>query len=118
MAEVRLLGAEVLNPGETGWLQLELRTPVVAVRGDRYILRRPSPGETLGGGSVVDPQPKQRHKRFDKEVLHALEAMAQGSPAEVLLQAALALGPAPVKDVFTRSRLEGTAAEASFEGTT
>ena len=115
MADVRLLGAEILNPGETGWLQLELRTPVVAVRGDRYILRRPSPGETLGGGSVVDPQPKRRHKRFDKAVLQALEAMAQGSPAEVLLQAALALGPAPVKDVIARSRLEGSAAELALK---
>jgi selenocysteine-specific elongation factor len=115
MADVRLLGAENLNPGETGWLQLELRTPVVAVRGDRYILRRPSPGETLGGGSVVDPQPKRRHKRFDKAVLQALDVMAQGSPAEVILQAALALGPSPVKDVITRSRLEGSAAESALK---
>jgi selenocysteine-specific elongation factor len=114
IADVRLLGAENLNPGETGWLQLELRTPVVAVRGDRYILRRPSPSETLGGGTVVDPQPKARHKRFDKAVLQALEAMAKGSPAEVLLQAALALGPAPVKDVIARSRLESAAAESAL----
>jgi selenocysteine-specific elongation factor len=115
IADVRLLGAEILNPGETGWLQLELRASVVAVRGDRYILRRPSPGETLGGGTVVDPLPKARHKRFDKAVLQALEAMAQGSPTEVLLQAALALGPAPVKAVITRSRLEGTAAESALK---
>ena len=87
IANLRLLGSETLNPGETGWLQLETRTPVIAVRGDHYILRRPSPGETLGGGVVVDPQPKSRHKRFDEAVLKALESTAQGSPAEVLLQA-------------------------------
>jgi selenocysteine-specific elongation factor len=115
IADLRLLGTETLNPGDNGWLQLELRTPVVAVRGDRYILRRPSPGETLGGGTVVDPQPKARHKRFDKAVLLALETMAQGSPVEVLLQAALALGPAPVKEVITRSRLEGPAAESALK---
>ena len=115
IADLRLLGTETLNPGDNGWLQLELRTPVVAVRGDRYILRRPSPGETHGGGTVVDPQPKARHKRFDKAVLLALETMAQGSPAEVLLQAALALGPVPVKDVITRSRLEGPAAESALK---
>jgi selenocysteine-specific elongation factor len=85
------------------------------VRGDRYILRRPSPGETLGGGIVVDPQPKKRHKRFDESVLKNLETLAQGSPAEVLLQASLALGPALVKDVTTRSRLEGPAAEAALQ---
>jgi selenocysteine-specific elongation factor len=115
VADVRLLGTETLNPGETGWLQLELRKPVVAVRGDHYILRRPSPGETLGGGRVIEPQPKGRHKRFDQAVLKALEMMAQGSPAEVLLQAALALGPAPAKDVFTRSRLEGSTAESALK---
>ena len=58
LARVRLLGVEELQPGSQGWLQLELREPVVAVRGDRYILRRPSPAETLGGGAVIDPQPK------------------------------------------------------------
>jgi len=115
IADMRLLGTETLNPGETGWLQLELRTPILAVRGDRYILRRPSPGETLGGGTVVDPQPKKRHKRFDKAVLQALEMLAQGSPAEVLLQAALALGPAPVKEVIARSRLVGATTELAMK---
>ncbi len=115
IADVRLMGVEILNPGETGWLQLELRTPIVAVRGDRYILRRPSPGETLGGGIVVDPQPKRRHKRFDESVLKALESMAQGSPADVLLQACLALGPATIKDAITRSRLEVQSAAAALE---
>jgi len=33
LARVRLLGNEMLKPGEEGWLQLELRQPVVAVRG-------------------------------------------------------------------------------------
>ncbi len=65
LATLRLLGTDELLPGQEGWIQLELRDPVVAVRGDRYILRRPSPGETLGGGAIVDAQPKARHKRFD-----------------------------------------------------
>jgi selenocysteine-specific elongation factor len=115
IADLRLLGVDSLNPGETGWLQLELRTPILAVRGDHYILRRPSPGETLGGGIVVDPQPKRRHKRFDESVFRAMESMAQGSPADVLLQAALALGPAQAKDVITRSRLEQPAADSALK---
>lgn len=115
IADVRLLGVEALNPGETGWLQLEMRTPIVAVRGDRYILRRPSPGETLGGGTVVDPHPKARHKRFDESVLKNLETMAQGSPAEMLLQASLVLGPALVREVIARSRLENSIAETALQ---
>lgn len=115
VAVIRLLGVETLAPGQAGWLQLELRAPIIALRGDHYILRRPSPGETLGGGKVVDPQPKKRHKRFDSSVTDALALMAQGSPAEILLQASLALGPAPLKDVLTRSRLEGPTAQAALE---
>jgi selenocysteine-specific elongation factor len=110
MATLRLLGTETLDPGKQGWIQLELRDPVVAVRGDRYILRRPSPGETLGGGTIVDHQPKGRYKRFDQKVLKSLEALAAGSPADVLLEAALALNAAPVKEVITRSRLEAESA--------
>ena len=115
IAEVRLLGAEILNPGEAGWLQLELRSPVLAERGDHYILRRPSPGETLGGGIVVDPHPKARHKRFDKSVLSALENITLGSPADILLQTALILGPALVKDVVTRSHLEDNLAQSTLQ---
>jgi selenocysteine-specific elongation factor len=116
MAALRLLGTETLNPGEEGWIQLELRDPVVAVRGDRYILRRPSPGETLGGGVIVDHQPKGRHKRFDKKVLKSLASLAAGSPADILLEAALALNAAPVKEVISRSRLEADPATRGFAG--
>jgi selenocysteine-specific elongation factor len=64
---------------------------------------------------VVDPQPKRRHKRFDESILLALENMAHGSPADVFLQAALALGPALARDVITRSRLEGPAADMALK---
>ncbi len=115
MATLRLLGVETLEPGQEGWIQLELRDPVVAVRGDRYILRRPSPGETLGGGVIVDHQPRGRHKRFDGKVIQSLESLAQGSPTDVLFEAALALGAAPLKEVIARSRLEAESAQAAVE---
>jgi selenocysteine-specific elongation factor len=111
VARLRLLGNEELLPGETGWLQLELSQPLIAVRGDHYILRRPSPGETLGGGIVVDPHPKKRHKRFSIETLERLEALTQGTPAEIMLQAMLALGAAPLQDIILRSNLDSKAAE-------
>jgi selenocysteine-specific elongation factor len=115
IAKVRLLGTDVLEPGHSGWLQLELRSPVVAVRGDRFILRRPSPSETLGGGSIVDPQPKYRHKRFSTDVINNLESLSQGSPADILLQASLAIGPAQLKDVILRARLEQAQVQAAYD---
>jgi len=116
MATLRLLGVETLNPGEEGWIQLEMRDPVVAVRGDRYILRRPSPGETLGGGTIVDHQPKGRHKRFNEKVLKSLNSLAAGSPSDVLLEAAMALNAAPLKEVVNRSRLESESASQALQG--
>lgn len=115
VARLRLLGTDELKPGEEGWLQLELRDPVVAVRGDRFILRRPSPGETLGGGMIVDPHPAGRHKRFDLQVLERLESLRQGSPAEVLYQASLASGPTNVKEIIAQARLSTDQAAAALQ---
>ncbi|MGE5465009.1 MAG: SelB C-terminal domain-containing protein, partial [Syntrophothermus sp.] len=115
LARLRLLGKERLDPGEEGWIQLELRDPVVTVRGDRYILRRPSPGETLGGGMVVDHQPRGRHKRFDQEVLKSLELLTQGTAAEILFEAALALNVASLREMVSRSRLDSSRAEPALQ---
>ncbi len=114
-SRVRLLGSEELLPGEEGWLQLELEQPVVAIRGDRYILRRPSPGETLGGGSIVDPHPKGRHKRFSTQELANLDKMAQGTPADILFQSMLALGISPLQDVINRSNLDAATAKQAVQ---
>jgi selenocysteine-specific elongation factor len=115
MATARILGVEEFQPGTEGWMQLELRQPVVTVRGDRYILRRPSPGETLGGGVIIDHQPKSRHKRFDAAVLQSLESLLQGSPADVLFEAAMSVHVAPVREIVARSRLETAAASAALK---
>lgn len=115
MATLRLLDIEEAASGKNCWIQLELREPIVAARGDRYILRRPSPSETLGGGVIVDPQPKSRHKRFDAAILQALEALLQGKPADVLLEAALTLQAAPLKEIVSYSRLESTSAAEALK---
>ncbi len=114
IATLRLLGTEELLPGKEGWIQLELRDPVVTVRGDKYILRRPSPSETLGGGIIVDHQPKGRHKRFNEDTLKSLESLTQGTPADILFEAALALHAAPIKEMVAKSRLESSTAETAL----
>ena len=115
IAKVRLLGTEILEPGQTGWLQLELRVPVVAARGDRFILRRPSPSETLGGGSIVDPHPKHRHKRFSNDVIKNLESLLIGSPADILLQASMMIGPGQLGDLIHRSGLEEEQVQSAYD---
>jgi selenocysteine-specific elongation factor len=113
----RMIGADQLMPGDQGYLQLELRHPVVAVRGDRYILRRPSPGETLGGGVVLDEDPHGRYKRMDPAVTARFQALARGTPVEILLQAALSLGIAPIKEITARSSLDAEHANQALQET-
>ncbi|PWH17873.1 MAG: selenocysteine-specific translation elongation factor [Anaerolineae bacterium] len=115
IATLRLLDVETLQPGQQSWIQLELHTPFVAARGDRYILRRPSPSETLGGGQVIDPHPPKRHKRFDATVLAGLESLSQGTPAEVLYLAAVSLGAAPARQIVTKARLQPESAAHALQ---
>ncbi len=115
LARVRLLGTDLLLPGEEGWLQIETPEPVVALRGDHYILRRPSPGETLGGGVVLDPQPGYRHKRFDADVLARLEALAGGNPTDILRQIIRGAGVSPWGDVLTKASLSEDVAGKSLD---
>lgn len=86
LGRVRVLGVEELKPGEEGWLQIELQQPIVAMRGDRFILRRPSPPETLGGGEILDPLPLHRYRRFGEEWRERLEALSIGDPGEIVLR--------------------------------
>lgn len=94
-ARVRLLDAEALSPGDEGWLQLRLEKPLPLAQGDRFILRYPSPGETIGGGVIVNPQPGRRWKRFQPDVIAQLETRLLGTPAQRLAQAANQ--PEPIK---------------------
>jgi len=63
---------------------------------------------------IVDHQPKGRHNRFDESILRSLESISQGTPADVLLEAALALHIASIKDIVARSRLETGKAQLAF----
>src|SRR6266542_3150864 len=83
---VTLLDSDELRPGQSGWVQLRLDRPIAVSRGDRYILRQPSPSHTIGGGRIVDLNPP-RHRRFRPETSAALESLARGRPADLLLRA-------------------------------
>jgi selenocysteine-specific elongation factor len=105
-AVVRLLGAETLEPGHEGWLQLRLERPTVVVSGDRYILRQPTPSITLGGGVVLAPHPHRRWRRFDPAVIARLQTLASGAPDEILLQALMRRPFLTAKELMAQSELD------------
>jgi selenocysteine-specific elongation factor len=56
LARVRVLEETgEIAPGARGFLQLRLESPVVALPGERFILRSYSPARTIAGGLVLDP---------------------------------------------------------------
>jgi selenocysteine-specific elongation factor len=91
MIELSLLECDELRGGEAGWVQLFATQPVVALDGDRFILRVPSPAATVAGGVIVDSAPR-RHRRRDPAVLADLAARARADPATA---AVLELGKHP-----------------------
>jgi len=54
MARVALTDGKALNPGEECPALLRLEYPMVAARGDKFILRSYSPIITIGGGEVME----------------------------------------------------------------
>jgi selenocysteine-specific elongation factor len=114
-AKARVLGAKAIEPGEEGWVQLVLTHPTALLAHDRFIVRQPSPSLTIGGGTVVDPHPGRRHKRFRPQVIERLEALALGTPQEVLLTT-LEEGPQGMGRLVKDSGLEPEVAEEALEG--
>ena len=114
-AHIRLLNDEAIKPGQTSWVQLALRAEAVVVKGDRFIVRLPSPSITLGGGVVIDPQPGRRHRRFRPDVVARLETFAKGTPPELLLQTLEQSGPVFTTDLLKRTSLAHEAARAALE---
>jgi selenocysteine-specific elongation factor len=56
LGRVRVLDEPAEIPiGSAGLAQLRLETPIVALHGDRFILRSYSPARTIAGGAIIDP---------------------------------------------------------------
>ena len=59
-----------IGPGASGFAQLRLEAPIVAVFGDRFIIRSYSPQRTIGGGVIIDAF-ASKHRARDLTVTSA-----------------------------------------------
>jgi selenocysteine-specific elongation factor len=110
----RLLGIRQLEPGQTGWVQLRLARRIPVIKGDRFIIRQPSPSTTIGGGVVVDPLPRRRHRRFRPDLLKRLDTLLAGTPEDVLMAELDQRGPVPVQTLLAECRLPTEIASAAL----
>jgi selenocysteine-specific elongation factor len=80
---VVMLVEEALLPGDKGYAQIRLESPVVAFRDDKFIIRDFSAQATIGGGRVINPfSPK--HKRFSEETKQLLQEWSTANDHETL----------------------------------
>ena len=63
LGRVIVSGGSAIAGGEMAFARIRLESPAVLTRGDRFILRAYSPLVTVGGGTVLDPQPPRKGVR-------------------------------------------------------
>ena len=84
-ASIFLLDREELVPGESGFAQVRLEAPVVALPHDRFVIRGSGVIQTLGGGVVLDAYPT-KHKRNAPSVIEGLTILREGSHDQAIAQ--------------------------------
>jgi selenocysteine-specific elongation factor len=89
-ARVTPLDGDAIEPGRRSYAQLRLEQPLLPAAGDRFVLRRLAPPDTVGGGAVLDPSPR-RHGPGEAHV-RRLGLVESGDPLE-RLEAALSSAP-------------------------
>jgi selenocysteine-specific elongation factor len=100
-----------LPPGGRAVAQLSCREPVAARRGDRFVLRRPSPQETIAGGRVLDTE-RPRIRRRAPLSAAAASTLRDGDELAVAALFLSEAGPAGL-DVPTLARRLGTHADSA-----
>ena len=64
---MRILGPEVLGPGQEGSVRLFLPRSLPLLPGDRFVLRESGRAETVGGGCILDVDPQERASRANPD---------------------------------------------------
>ena len=82
LGRVRVLeNPSEIAPGKSGLAQLRLEAPVVALHGDRFVLRSYSPAETIAGGVIVDPFATKHRGREMENTLDLLRLLKRDDRA-------------------------------------
>ena len=124
LGRIRVLdGPSQIAVGEGGLAQLRLDAPVVAVHGDRFILRSYSPAETIAGGVILDPF-ASKHRARDlaraRELLRLLMSEERAAKLTALVRSAgergLRLADLAAATGWTSEALAKVAAAVQAEG--
>ncbi len=104
MARVLPLDRSELAPGESTFARIRLEAPLVALPGDRFVIRSYSPIVTIGGGTLLDIEPP-RVRRKGGALLAHLTLLKDGRPEEVVEEHVRHAGPAGVRAAALSARV-------------
>jgi selenocysteine-specific elongation factor len=105
MARAVLLDRDTIEPGQEGLVQLRLEERTSAQRLDRYVIRRYSPQITIGGGRVLDANPRKHRKRHTEEVVGTLRTLGDARDEQLVLRLLDKAGILSFDDLVTRTNL-------------
>lgn len=133
MARAVPVETDVIHPGSTGFVHFQLESQVVALPGDRFVIRNYSPVITIGGGIILEAGTGKVRKKHIRERISHLEVLSSGDISAVLYEmvqqagfdgvsvseAAGATGNTPeeIQAVFSELQEQGIA-ELMKDGTT
>jgi selenocysteine-specific elongation factor len=90
IARARILDTSPDGQQGNQYVQFELLDPLPTLRGDRLIVRRLSPAETIGGGVIIEVGGRtlRRNRPDTLDRLNVLsDALSRGDPADLIRQA-------------------------------
>jgi selenocysteine-specific elongation factor len=113
MARVLLLDRPEVTPGQSAFARFRLEAPLVALPGDRFVIRSYSPMVTIGGGTLLDIAPPRFKLKAPAHLAH-VRLLAQGTPDTVVEEhvrhaggAGVRVGPLSGRVPFGPERLRG-----------
>jgi selenocysteine-specific elongation factor len=83
MARVLLFETNELAPGGRAFARFRLEAPLVALPGDRFVVRSYSPIVTIGGGTLLDVDPARMRVKAPVRLAH-LRTLQTGTPDQVV----------------------------------
>jgi selenocysteine-specific elongation factor len=116
MARVRLLENDEVQPGQTTWVQIVLKEPLVVVNGDHYVIR--STMDTLGGGTIIDAHPEHHLRRSRSETVENLKTRADGKTEGTLIAILKSRQPLGLADLISQSNLSQDVAQSAIDSLT
>ena len=104
MARVLLVDRSELQPGESAFARFRLEGPLVAVPGDRFVVRSYSPIVTIGGGTLLDVAPPRFKRKAPALVAH-LSLLQTGTPEELIEEHVRNAGAAGLRSATLSGRV-------------